>query len=1527
LVTGSIGASGFIPTANGRLFDRYVNAIRAVETGFPAAILRTFRTSEFLSPLESWSQIDVSTSALQHGKYAEFLSSRFGHATGLSLKRTGSVFGQVTNEAGELLGYGLQIEAGSQKGTAIADYFARVSGVQLTEFQSLNDALLRSQYRIANPGIPYAEWLESLEPQLRRQRLILGSRIRSKINILGKDLQLSKSFAAGLAKTETVFNLLRAKAASTTGRLNTLLSAPLDIPYLGGVLSKIPGLRSLSVRPGTSTQMISRFIGKGLLIGAGWKGLEYLDYLRHEGSPLAPVFSTAAGAGIGSLIARAPGAKFSKAGLLIGGAVGLLAGIAPRFDEGLFYGAATLATDLTLTKAEISESIGLTESLQEQERVTPGLTDISTGMAFAGIGAMAAGFFSYGGLLKESILNRKSASRFADVIELTRAARKENLLKGVWKSRFGRAIEDIPLLKNITKTKSPMLLGALAGFAGWQLLSSGLSILSGNPMAAVPGASVLGTTETPEALQAIYSGEEEVPIRKGRFWEFGRCLAEHTEIITFSGISKKAKDIKIGDVLVGRDYKKATVKNIFTRHHKGEILKFSCAFDRDLKVEVTGNHRIPILRKSYSNKEHRVEYKTKEVKASEIRLNDYVEVPVKKLESNITDSATNPAVINYKGKIYAAIRTIETEEYDGVVYDFEVDNPDHLFRAGPFLVHNSSFEGDKIQYFRQHALPRLRARAYQKGLYGSEEERWGYSPWLNPVKALFGSDEWKYHYEQKYQKERPAPVTAPAGQEIPFIGPLVAETIGKLIKPRKLVRPEEWITDTGVKYKPSDEELEPAYGVGGLSAGQPLSPGEPTQLFNELLYRRREAIGLVGFTEGALVKSLLGREEIFPNQQTLAQMGKETGGENWLFQHLNLGGAYTASEPTRRFIPRTRSYLDTYNPLSNQMPSWMPGEDYFMDFKTGNPYQLSQLPEAEIRLPGPGLASLYPALEGVDPENYPLAYRAKVLGDVAFWSNEYRQTISQAKKNLKYMSEEEQQIVLTTEEQVKAKKQRRNFKDYVFAQDQLQQETVTVTNVLSPRRFKTKEYGDTILEAKGIGAITKPQEALETTRNVLEGSRISIYSPGLESRRFSRVSEGPRMEVVPMLGDRDLGTVLTEAGYAQHKELEDEFRQIRFTPSERLAGSISEKVLHGAETPLEYLTPISPASKLIRQRSPIEEYERTEAIGTANSFWDRPVDNFLKPAYNMTKYELGSSEIPEEIQQRRDITEYFDKLQWVKASRLEAKAKLTGDFHLASEFKKQKESTVFGVNVFGSPVNVMRALPRRERDFFNEFVQAKTIEDREKILSLVPEDERRIYISQWARQEENSSRAKLEAKIATEDDNKTLGLVAQMRKSEGFSFDEAMARRWMEETGGKIPFDDWLREQKAEEYFRTHSLPGADWIGFNPAVSLDDIRMVAVEMLGQDFHEHDLWDDRKRMLARKPYINPTVVSEMQEQAEYQDSWKVARNSKALTQMFGDYKASLYQSKIAANIGPPRYNIELRDGRQDLVDKAYERITG
>lgn len=78
---------------------------------------------------------------------------------------------------------------------------------------------------------------------------------------------------------------------------------------------------------------------------------------------------------------------------------------------------------------------------------------------------------------------------------------------------------------------------------------------------------------------------------------------------------------------------------------------------------------------------------------------------------------------------------------------------------------------------------------------------------------------------------------------------------------------------------------------------------------------------------------------------------------NRTFWDQDLGGyGGDISEIFRRLVQKRRTDQNYYNPVKNRMPNWLPGDDGFIDFRTGDPY--SKVSRGEERLPGEGYERL-----------------------------------------------------------------------------------------------------------------------------------------------------------------------------------------------------------------------------------------------------------------------------------------------------------------------------------------------------------------------------------------------------------------------------------------------------------------------------------------------------------------------------------------------------------------------------------------
>jgi hypothetical protein len=320
----------------------------------------------------------------------------------------------------------------------------------------------------------------------------------------------------------------------------------------------------------------------------------------------------------------------------------------------------------------------------------------------------------------------------------------------------------------------------------------------------------------------------------------------------------------------------------------------------------------------------------------------------------------------------------------------------------------------------------------------------------------------------------------------------------------------------------------------------------------------------------------------------------------------------------------------------------------------------------------------------------------------------------------------------------------------------------------------------------------------------------------------------------------------------------------------RLFGSYWELLSHNAETTLDQLTPVSPGAKLVHQRTAIEDYQRLQLYGTENAFWSHPVRDFFRPTAWLGAHALGYEGTPGHIQERRNLEEYFDTLKYIKNIRLANVARLDKDKDAAREFEARKDQTLFGVNPFTRNfTSIFRALPRRERDYFNSFAEAKTEDERQKILHMVPENERALYLARWklafADEVRRAKKAGLLEEDQLEEADRMVAGVFDEAKTEGFPTSKDLTAEYIKTRLPQEGYGDWYRRVKL--LANLSSVPGPDWVGYHPSVDLEDIKLKVVQSLGEDIHEYDLWPSRAQALMNKPYINDEAIQAILEPEE------------------------------------------------------------
>lgn len=294
----------------------------------------------------------------------------------------------------------------------------------------------------------------------------------------------------------------------------------------------------------------------------------------------------------------------------------------------------------------------------------------------------------------------------------------------------------------------------------------------------------------------------------------------------------------------------------------------------------------------------------------------------------------------------------------------------------------TAFEGDESgSYFRPHAYHLMMNRVREKGIWGEGEDE------ISPIQK-FITKNFTYDLEMMNYYDRPYPITSAAFQDIPLIGGVLAATVGRLIKPPKLMHVNEWIRegqDGDLEYGSVYEgwRREPSYALGAAKPGIPQTNLDLRQQMAFLSYQNRELAGLTGYARSILTDLITGEDTFNTDSPVLADAGQMTS-PRMRFWESNQGGLFMTNEAIRRILPRQRSEIERQNPILNDMPTWLPNK-----YKKGDPFRVIEW--GESRLPGEGYAALHPELKGVDPEEYPAIYRYAILGDVAQHSREFRQ--------------------------------------------------------------------------------------------------------------------------------------------------------------------------------------------------------------------------------------------------------------------------------------------------------------------------------------------------------------------------------------------------------------------------------------------------------------------------------------------------------------------------------------------------------
>lgn len=304
-----------------------------------------------------------------------------------------------------------------------------------------------------------------------------------------------------------------------------------------------------------------------------------------------------------------------------------------------------------------------------------------------------------------------------------------------------------------------------------------------------------------------------------------------------------------------------------------------------------------------------------------------------------------------------------TKSYDQLdaEYHGEVEVP--MMKSPTWLLGTTPYEGSKVIGYQPNWYVRTKSRWKETDtLYGSALRRLMHEPipFLGVAPGDFIDP---YYMERKHFFSRPYPETGEFGKEIPLIGPLIAGTIGRLIKPKKtmhqefLTGPNDLTEDSTYPFSIQPPTVQEGKGMmyhtmglrrmGGRSSlmGNYIYGGDSKfygeKMGEEFLNNMQNFAGFPGFVADSLKEKLVTSPRVLPTLETAGRMASMSRS----YYDMNLGGMGVFTEPVRRVIQKPEYKKYGINPIPNMMPNWLPQE-----FLTGDPYE--KILKGELRLPG-----------------------------------------------------------------------------------------------------------------------------------------------------------------------------------------------------------------------------------------------------------------------------------------------------------------------------------------------------------------------------------------------------------------------------------------------------------------------------------------------------------------------------------------------------------------------------------------------
>jgi hypothetical protein len=781
-------------------------------------------------------------------------------------------------------------------------------------------------------------------------------------------------------------------------------------------------------------------------------------------------------------------------------------------------------------------------------------------------------------------------------------------------------------------------------------------------------------------------------------------------------------------------------------------------------------------------------------------------------------------------------------------------------RAQNWELGSEALEGAEPLFHRPTMIARLRSGAMSSGSSnrGMAEE--------------FLLKNFTYALERESYYDKPAPITSAAFDGNPLVY-LALKPLADLIKRPKLMHVEEWKSDDSYLELSSGLEPLPNTSLGGLGMAGPVSPYSYSRMLSRGVDQVQAFSGIRGFFSKQLTSAIGGFTD-FADQRKELESYTENVDMVSRFYDTHSGGGFLGvpfiSEVIRRFLVQNNA--DTYNPIPNNLPEWLPES-----FRYGNPSATLKYGGGEYRLPGEGYASMNPEMQGVDPSEYSAIHRMKILGDIAPWSNQYRDTRSLVESEIDrgLLTKQGYQAYYNTIRNIKERQDKLAFNPYIYDSSSYQSMTGVVKSVDSE---------NLAFELEGVTGKFAMAGLSNNTGDLIGQLNLSIHEAAKvrqkNASRFARtIEEG---DVLRVTVPKSLGHAVDQQGYIlaavqspiTRRSLNSAMAgDANFATEDSVIGQYAMGGLAGktlgrayqASThlatsllaPIEFVSKFgfSPGMKFMPERNAREEYEQFNLYGSRIRLWQKPVEQWFGSAVKSFAHNVvGLDFVTPGIQNQRDTEEYFDKAKYMKYKMAEAAAREAGDDDLAVKYKTIANDTAIGGTGFSPNTRFRNLMKGAESNYALGMAAEINPLEQDKILEVLPEHKRKLMASKYASQDQFALNRILTKAPISQPGLDYLQELNQLQLNAGYAQTTESMESFSWNKQQDEEYADYARRQELDAYFSKRKKIKADWGGFNPAVDLEDVKLKYLQNEGIDYHNHNIYQTREEYIHRKPYI-------------------------------------------------------------------------